>query len=78
MIDEVFDKGAGWGQSRTYGTWTEEDGRRFCLWCNRMMRVGDRVEDNATSPHRGGLRHHGFSHVGPCPTKPKDGKGQEE
>lgn len=75
MIDEVHDKGAGWSEHRSYGTWTGEDGRRFCVWCNKVIRVGDRVEEHTTHPHRGGRGRHAFFHVGTCPTKGIKGKG---
>ncbi len=68
MKDKVsIREGCSWGEYKTEGTWTEEDGKRFCVWCSKMIRVGDRVEEHMTSPHRGGRGHWSYSHVGDCP-----------
>ena len=70
MKDKVkIREGCGWGEYKTEGTWAEEDGRRFCLKCNKMMHSGDRVLEHITSPHRGGGGHWAYSHVGQCPTQ---------
>ncbi|KKM99439.1 hypothetical protein LCGC14_1147760 [marine sediment metagenome] len=69
MKDKVIiRKGCGWLEYKTEGTWTEEDGRRFCSWCSKMIRIGDRVLDHMTSPHRGGKGDRSYSHIGRCPS----------
>lgn len=69
MIDTVSIKHeVGWLEYKTEGTWTKEDGKRFCVWCSKMIRVGDRVLEHVTSPHRGGRGHWSYSHIGQCPS----------
>jgi len=70
MKDRVSlkDKPLSWLELRTEGTWTEDDGRRFCLWCNKMLRVGERVIEHKDQPtHRGGIGKRTYQHSGGCP-----------
>ena len=42
MKDEVIIR-IGWGTSEIEGTWTEDEGRRVCFLCRKMIRPGERV-----------------------------------